>query len=208
MAPTISKSIFAFSATLSIIVSFVLGHGIAHAEIYKHTNKQGLISFTDRPVHNGYIKLQKTWKGWVELTTTGNYRRNKERFKPYISSAARRYTLSPDLISAVIHTESYYNPTAISRAGAVGLMQLMPATAQRYDVYNRKNPQQNIDGGVRYLKDLIKMFDNDIKLALAAYNAGENTVKRYGYKIPPYPETQKYVTKVLRLYKQYETDQI
>jgi soluble lytic murein transglycosylase-like protein len=89
-----------------------------------------------------------------------------------------------------------------SYAGAVGLMQLMPATAKRYGVKNRRNPAQNISGGTRYLKDLLKMFNSNLKLAVAAYNAGENAVIKYRNSIPPYRETRNYVKKVLRFYQQ------
>ncbi|MBA3493945.1 MAG: lytic transglycosylase domain-containing protein, partial [Gammaproteobacteria bacterium] len=89
-------------------------------------------------------------------------------------------------------------------AGAVGLMQLMPGTALRYGVSNRKDPIANLSGGSRYLRDLMGMFRNNLVLALAAYNAGENAVIRYGRKIPPYPETQTYVRRVLQYYKQYQ----
>jgi soluble lytic murein transglycosylase-like protein len=104
----------------------------------------------------------------------------------------------------VITAESAYDPEAISRTGAIGLMQLMPGTARRYGVANRRNPEDNISGGARYLVDLLKMFNNNLQLALAAYNAGENAVKEYGNKIPPYKETQNYVRKVLEYYNQYK----
>ncbi|MEE9552534.1 MAG: lytic transglycosylase domain-containing protein, partial [Gammaproteobacteria bacterium] len=104
---------------------------------------------------------------------------------------------------AVITAESAYDPRAVSRAGAVGLMQLMPATAKRYGVKNRLNPRENIYGGTRYLRDLLIMFDNNLLLALAAYNAGENAVKNHGNRIPPYKETQTYVRKVINYYKKY-----
>jgi soluble lytic murein transglycosylase-like protein len=96
--------------------------------------------------------------------------------------------------------ESSYNPNAESKAGAQGLMQLMPGTAKRYGVDDSFNPEQNLSGGSRYLRDLLKMFNNRLPLALAAYNAGENAVKRNGNEIPPYEETRNYVKKVLHLY--------
>ena len=102
----------------------------------------------------------------------------------------------------MVTAESAYDPVAVSSAGAVGLMQLMPGTAERYGVRNRRDPRQNVLGGVRYLRDLLVQFD-DLTLALAAYNAGENAVIRYGNRIPPYPETQNYVRKVLTFYRDY-----
>jgi len=180
----------------------------AQADIFKLVTKQGDVTFSDRALHDGYVKLEKTWKGWQEPQANTNFHYYKKKYRHQINAAAKRYDLSPTLVRAVIHTESHYNPIAESKAGAVGLMQLMPATATRYGVYNRKNPEQNIDGGTRFLKDLMKSFDNDIELVLAAYNAGENAVKRYGNKIPPYPETERYVIKVLALYKEYELGNI
>jgi soluble lytic murein transglycosylase-like protein len=106
------------------------------------------------------------------------------------------------LIHAVISAESAYNPLARSTKGARGLMQLIPETGARYGATNLLDPKQNIDAGTRYLKDLMAMFGNDLKLAIAAYNAGEGAVQRYG-AIPPYAETRSYVPKVLAYYKRY-----
>lgn len=173
----------------------------AKSEIYRFIDENGKVTYSDQRLTKKFVHIERTWKGWVKAKYHNNYAKNRKRFQPYINDAAARHGIHPKLIHAVIHTESHYNPVVKSHAGAVGLMQLMPATAQRYGVNNRKNPEQNIDGGVRYLKDLIKMFNNDLTLVLAAYNAGENAVKRYGNKIPPYPETQNYVKKVLKIYK-------
>jgi soluble lytic murein transglycosylase-like protein len=114
-----------------------------------------------------------------------------------VTEKSRLYKVDANLIKAVIQAESAYNPKAVSKAGAVGLMQLMPETAKRFGVFNRLDVKQNIDGGVRYLKVLLDMFDNNIKLAVAGYNAGENAVINHGYKIPPYKETREYVKKVV-----------
>ena len=115
---------------------------------------------------------------------------------------AQRTQLKPELLHAVIRAESSYDPKAVSKKGAVGLMQLMPGTARRYGVNNSWDPESNLDAGARYLKDLLEMFDQNLMLALAAYNAGENAVKQYGNRIPPFPETQRYVTKVMTFYRQ------
>jgi soluble lytic murein transglycosylase-like protein len=117
-----------------------------------------------------------------------------------VQEAARTYELEPALLHAVISVESGYNPKAKSRKGASGLMQLMPDTARRYGVADIFDPAQNVRAGARYLRDLLRMFNNDMKLALAAYNAGENAVIRHG-RIPPYQETVAYVPKVLAFYK-------
>ena len=105
---------------------------------------------------------------------------------------------------AIITVESWYNPNAVSRAGAIGLMQLMPETAKRYGVINRRDVKESINGGSRYLSDLLRMFNNNIRLALAAYNAGENAVKKYDNTVPPYRETKNYVEKVIKYYKKYQ----
>lgn len=178
----------------------------AQADVYKYVDKYGRVYLTDRPDHGGYKLLVKTWKGWVEprgISKKINVEANRKRFAEHISSAAKRHGLSQALLHAVITAESWYNPDAISRAGAVGLMQLMPATAARYGVADSRDPSDNIEGGSRYLRDLLKMFGNNLTLAVAAYNAGENAVIQYGYKIPPYAETQDYVRKVLDYYRQY-----
>jgi soluble lytic murein transglycosylase-like protein len=125
--------------------------------------------------------------------------------KPYqeeVVQAAKEHKLDPALVHAVIAAESNYNPNAVSEKGAVGLMQVMPDTGRRYGVQAKelKQPQTNIRAGAQYLADLIAMFDGDLKLALAGYNAGENAVLRHGRKVPPFAETQAYVPRVLRFY--------
>ena len=181
----------------------------AHADIYKYVDKHGRVILTDKPTHRGYKRLVKTWKGWVEVERRKgpsiNVAANRKKFSGTINYFAKQYKLPTPLLHAVITAESSYDPDAVSSAGAVGLMQLMPGTARRYGVTNRRNPYQNIKGGSNYLRDLLGMFDNDLTLALAAYNAGENAVKKYGNKIPPFHETRTYVRKVLSYYKQYKT---
>lgn len=181
----------------------LLGPVPAAADIYKYVDKHGRVHLTDRPDHGGYKLLIRTWKGWEERKGFRDSARNRKLYSPAIAEVAQRYRLPTALLHAVITAESSYNPEAISRAGAVGLMQLMPGTAERYGVRNRKDPHDNMDGGARYLRDLLGMFDNNLALALAAYNAGENAVIRYGNKIPPYQETQQYVVKVLNYYRDY-----
>lgn len=132
------------------------------------------------------------------------FRHKKERlFHPIIIEEADRHEIDPALVKAIIMAESGYNPNAISEKGAKGLMQLMPSTAQDLGVEDVFNPQQNISGGVRYFKKLVNRFDGDIKLALAAYNAGSKKVRHY-QGIPPYKSTHYYIEKVFKYYKLYK----
>ena len=124
-----------------------------------------------------------------------------ESIDDMVQESARNHGVDPLLVHSVIKAESNYNPNAVSNKGAQGLMQLMPATARDLGVKNPMNPKENIEGGVKFLKYLQTQF-NDPALALAAYNAGEGAVRRYGNWIPPYPETQDYVVKVARNYRQ------
>ena len=119
------------------------------------------------------------------------------QFKPMIQQVAQETSMSASLLHAVIAVESGYDPKAVSRKGAQGLMQLMPQTAQRFGVQNALDPLQNVRGGALYLKWLLDYFNGDLRLALAGYNAGENVVVRAGYKIPQIKETLDYVPKVL-----------
>jgi soluble lytic murein transglycosylase-like protein len=188
-----------------LVVGLLLSGGTVQADIYKYVDKYGHVYLTDRPPHKGYKLLIKTWKGWRYGGGRIDYKRleaNRRRYAPTISQAAKKYELPETLLHAVIRAESAYDPNAVSTAGAVGLMQLMPATAQRYGVVNRKDPVANIHGGSRYLRDLLGMFNNNLTLAVAAYNAGENAVIAHGYKIPPYDETRTYVQRVLAFYKE------
>lgn len=186
----------------------------AIADIYKYVDSNGRVYYTDEPRHRLYKRIIKTSPNRYKFRENniyptlfhsfsnrfGNRSTNKNRFSNLIANAAYRNGVEEKLVHAVIQTESAYNASAVSRAGAVGLMQLMPDTARRYGVTNRTDPVQNVDGGTRYLKDLLGMFNYNLGLAVAAYNAGENAVIKYNNSIPPYPETRNYVRQVLALY--------
>jgi soluble lytic murein transglycosylase-like protein len=180
------------------------------ADVYAYADVKGVEHYTNTPdigVPGGGL-YQRISSLLVESGKNNRARApavggNVATFAPHIEQAAGEAGIDAALVHAVITAESGYNPAAISRTGAQGLMQLMPGTAKRYAVKDAFDPKQNIRGGTRYLRDLLAMFDNNIELALAAYNAGENAVIRHGRKIPPYRETQAYVPKVMRLYSQY-----
>lgn len=146
--------------------------------------------------------------GVSSVKLSERHSQNRQRYTRTIAQIAAQYGLDPHLIHAVISTESAFNPRAVSSAGAMGLMQLMPGTADRFGVKNAFDPTANIRAGSRYLRWLLEKFNNNLNLALAGYNAGENTVIRYGYKIPPYKETQNYVVKVREYYEYYRGQQI
>lgn len=160
--------------------------------------------FSDKGSVSTKVKVKPQSTGTYVPRSRGSYasNMNKNKYTDLIAKAADRHQVDAKLLHAVIQAESAYNATAVSSAGAMGLMQLMPDTARRYGVTDRGNPDQNIDGGTRYLKHLLQLFDSNLNLAVAAYNAGENAVIKYNNTIPPYPETRNYVKEVLSL-KEY-----
>ncbi|HVY04444.1 MAG TPA: lytic transglycosylase domain-containing protein [Burkholderiales bacterium] len=196
---------------LVFLLVSALTAGIAHADIYRYVDADGTVHFTNVPQDSRYkIYLrERRVPDPVTDTLASEIRhydeKDRARYAKSIQDAAKATSLEPALIHAVISAESGYNPYARSRKGAAGLMQLMPETAKRYGVKNRLDPAQNISGGARYLRDLVRMFNNDIQLAIAAYNAGENAVLRAGNRIPPFAETMTYVPRVMTYYKKYRT---
>jgi len=187
--------------TIAAVATALLAPWGAHADIYKYVDENGVVHLADRKLHSGYRVILRTGKP-AASDALERFRQNRRRFDPLVRKAASLFHLDAALVHAVITAESSYDPGAVSHKGAVGLMQLMPETAHRYGVRDRHNPVQNVYGGVRYLADLLRQFDN-LALALAAYNAGENAVIKYGHRIPPYRETQNYVRRVLEYYRKY-----
>ena len=188
---------------LFIFYSFFFLSECMAANIYKYVDSEGAYHFSDIRLHAGYkiLKGGRIYETAVEQFWLGS-RKKQRTFEGMISRVALQYQLPADLIHAVIEVESNYNPNAISPAGAVGLMQLMPATSARFGVLDARNPIANVIGGAKYLRYLIDLFEEDLILVLAAYNAGENAVIKQGFKVPPFKETQDYVVKVLRIYNQ------
>jgi hypothetical protein len=148
----------------------------------------------------GFDIVDETQGHGIKLREGINYDNFQSEFERAILNASERYHVDPYLVKAVIKVESNFNPRAVSPKKAMGMMQLIPETASIYGVGDPFDPEDNIDGGVRHLRDLIEYFGGDLKLALSAYNAGKDAVIRYGYDIPPYPETEAYVEKVLAYY--------
>jgi len=176
----------------------------AQAGIYTFTDANGVMHFTNVPSTPRYAGMKRV--AYVPEPAAARRARpvDPSRFSPLVEQAAREHQIDQALLHAVITVESGYDPQAVSHRGAVGLMQLMPQTARRYGVRNMYDPAQNIQGGARYLRDLMGKFNNDLTLALAAYNAGEDAIVQHGNRIPPYRETRSYVPRVLDYYRQYQ----
>ena len=178
-------------------------------DIYKYRDGAGRITLTDQPIRGGGYKLLKVIRlpGHSGPRQGGGdalraMERRRDAVAPKIERIAEESRLSPELIHAVVRAESAYDPDAVSRKGAVGLMQLMPATARELGVADPFDIEQNIDGGARYLRQMLDSYGGDVKTALAAYNAGPGAVEKYGGQIPPYQETEQYIDRVLRFSKQ------
>jgi len=176
--------------------------------IYKYPQSGDITVFTDqKPTHISNYEVIKFDCFACNPHSTIDWNKvklNLTSFVDTINRAAQRHNVDPALVRAVIHAESAFNTKATSHAGAQGLMQLMPATAKELGVTNSLNAKQNINGGAKYIAQLLQIFNGDIKLATAAYNAGPNAVKKY-HGIPPYQETEVYVERVGILHRRYQS---
>jgi len=164
------------------------------AQILRYQGSDGRLYFTNLPLPPASTPHVAPWP-----MLSAPRQAAQAPVLPLIHRLAQQYSIDPRLVQAIITVESNFDPHAVSRAGAQGLMQLMPTTAARYRVEDPFDPHANIEGGILYLRDLLRMFPGDLRHVLAAYNAGEGTVQQYG-GVPPYPETQRYVERVLALY--------
>jgi len=195
-------------ATILRVVMIVCLIGIcapSWADIYGYEDENGILHFTNcprDPQFKIYIQNQMEKGGEIALPSAGSASciPADNNYDSLISKVSEKYQMDFALVKAIIRAESGFNPIAVSRKGAKGLMQLMPATASRVNVSNPFNPEENVEGGVRHFKYLLSVFNNDVRLSLAAYNAGEDIVSKLG-AIPPYRETTDYVRKVLYFYQ-------
>jgi soluble lytic murein transglycosylase-like protein len=210
------KSIQKWKIGLPLFVSLLLMNNVC-ADIYMLVDKEGNQHFSERKVDSTYRLILKSNSNTSSNTFNTQKRKNvtvvhvprnktlQKKYHPIILQAAQRYHLEPSFIHAVITAESSYRYNAVSSAGAQGLMQLMPETALRFGVDDPFDPKQSIRAGSEYLYKLLQEFKSK-ELALAAYNAGEGAVRRYNKQIPPYPETEKFVDKVMGFYWYYRNN--
>jgi soluble lytic murein transglycosylase-like protein len=189
------------SVSIILFFSFLFAVNCS-AGIYRYVDENGVIHFTNCPRDPKFKLYIRESSEDVGNENAGFYVKNSAQYDSLISEFSKKYQVDFALIKAMIRAESGFNPLAISRKGAKGLMQLMPETASRMNVSNVFNPRENIEGGVRHFKNLLSLFGNDVRLSLAAYNAGENLVAELR-SIPPYRETVDYVRKVLSYYQSY-----
>ena len=175
-------------------------------KVYKHVDGKGVTHYSSKKPEGVNFKIlnircpECAWKNEVNWKTTPLI---LNKFELAIQENAKNFNIKPSLIKAIIHAESSFKPGVMSSAGAQGLMQLMPATQKHYAVNDPYNPTQNIKGGTAYLKHLMNKYNNNLKLSLAAYNAGETAVAKYNNSVPPYDETINYIKRVKILQKRY-----
>ena len=183
------------SVTTLQVVLMAVNPPAARADIYQYLEPDGTLSFTDVPTDSRFSRVGPASTGISSRVTVKHLDRT-------IARHSLRHRLHPALLAAIIKAESDFDPTAVSKAGAVGLMQLMPQTARKLNVQNIYDPDENIGGGARLIRSLLDRFNGNLPLALAAYNAGADRVERY-QTLPPIQETRRFVTKVLRFYRAF-----
>ncbi len=198
-------------ACTALLFSLCQPRGVL-ADIYQFTDENGVVHFSNVSVGTAkkYRKIKSADAAYRQQSTAARRSSAPSRtpisssnipsaYVDIINTACTRHNIDPALVHAIVKVESDFNPYALSRKGAMGLMQLMPQTAVNMKVGNSFNPNENIDGGVKYLRYLIDRYEGNLSLALAAYNSGETAVKKWG-TVPPYRETQNYVHRILKIY--------
>jgi soluble lytic murein transglycosylase-like protein len=187
-----------------LILAAAAAPSLACADVFAFTDANGVAHFSNVPSDSRYQLLVATPTEPAARADKGpaiNWLARSAQYEGVIRGAAKDATIQAALVRAVIVVESGFNPRATSKKGAIGLMQLLPATAKRYGVKNIYDPEQNVRAGAHYLSDLLVRFDSNLELALAAYNAGEEAVERYGRHVPPFRETLAYVPSVMKVYQ-------
>jgi len=182
---------------LGVFIFSFVGINSGVADIYKYIDSNGVLHFTNTPTSSDYrLYIKERPVPALQVSSTGKY-------EPIINAASKRHGISAHLLNAIIKVESDYNPRAVSRKGAKGLMQIMPETMKALNIANVFDPWENVMAGARYFKQLFNRYEGKLPLALAAYNAGPGVVDRFG-SIPPFRETEAYVEKVIRYYYMFK----
>ena len=206
-----SQNILLYTVFVAAVCFFAPGK--AAATIYSYVDANGTVHFSNVP-HDPRYKPVKRNRPRVSATLrdrqvyiparTPDLQPASGSYEPYIREAAMLYQVDPRLVKAIIKAESNFDYLAVSRKGAQGLMQLMPQTAREMNVLDPFNPQDNINGGTKYFRKMLELFDGNLKLALAAYNAGPTRVIRLGNRVPRFPETLRYIKRVMSHYNSFK----
>jgi soluble lytic murein transglycosylase-like protein len=191
-----------FAAMMGILLCLAMVNTPALADIFLYIDKEGVMHFSNAPTHNRYRVYMKE-NSDSPAPVEKSYKPDTDKYDHLIAESCRLHGVDFALVKAIIRAESCFDPYAISSKGAEGLMQLLPVTSKRLNVANPFDPHENIKGGVQYLKYLLDRFNYDLRLSLAAYNAGETTVAQVN-GVPNYRETKNYVAEVLHYYQEYK----
>ena len=187
----------AFIILVVIVIMLALP---VNADIYMYIDPDGVVHFTNVPTSS-----ETDYRLYIKEKRKAHHSRYSEKlYDSYIKQAAELNGVAYPLLKAIIKAESDFNPRAVSKKGALGLMQLMPENVKRMNISDPFDPWENINGGARYFREMLDRFEGRLSLSLAAYNAGPTTVERYDFRIPPYRETEDYVEKVLSYYYKYK----
>jgi soluble lytic murein transglycosylase len=189
-----------FFGLLVAMVMVILSSTPLRADIYMYVDRDGVVHFTNAPTasendYRVYVKEKKVYSSQIY---------SPQSFEDYIRQASDLYGIAFPLLKAIIKAESDFNPRAVSKKGAMGLMQIMPENIKAMNISNPFDPLENILGGARYFREMLDRFEGHLSLSLAAYNAGPKAVERYNNQIPPYKETENYIERVLKFYSSYQ----